>query len=205
VEFIGAGATNGRYTLYINTYRGTPISIGDDATVPVTLGRPFSFQGQSRTSLFVNSNGNLSFGAGDTDFSPTVPEFLAGPPRIAPLWTDLDPTGFFGNPGLVLVDANARPAAVHFVSVSQFASSNPNYFTAELRDQGGITLKWGPTARGAGLVGVTQGAGAADPGPRDLSKLGLRPTGTTYENFLFNISTRGLSNFDLYFDEIKNK
>lgn len=205
VEFIGAGETKGRYSLYINTYRGTPITIGDDDTVPVALARPFNFQGQARNSVFVNSNGSLSFGAGDAQFQATVPAFLAGPPRISPLWTDLDPTGFLGNPGLVLVDANARPAAVHFVSVSQFFSSNPNYFTAELREQGGIALKWGPTARGAGLVGVTQGGGAADPGPLDLSKRGLRVTGTTYENFLFNISTKGVSNFDLFFDEIKNK
>ena len=205
LEFVGGGETNGRYSLYVNTYRGTPITIGDDATVPVALARPFNFQGQAHSSVFVNSNGSLSFGAGDPSFLATVPAFLAGPPRISPLWTDLDPTGFLGNPGVVLVDANARPAAVHFVSVSEFFSSNPNYFTAELRDQGGIALKWGPTARGAGLVGVTQGAGAADPGPTDLSRRGLRPTGTTYENFLFNISTRGVSNFDLFFDEIKNK
>jgi hypothetical protein len=130
---------------------------------------------------------------------------LAGPPRISPLWTDFDPTGFLGNQGLVLVDADARPAAVHFVSVSEFFSSNPNYFTAELGDQGRIALKYGPTARGEALVGVTQGAGAADPGATDLSKRGLRATGTTYENFLFNISTKGVSNFDLFFDEVRNK
>jgi hypothetical protein len=205
IEFIGVGETKGRYSLYINTYRGTPLTIDDDESVPVALGRPFNFQGQPRTSVFVNSNGSLSFGAGDTSIQATVPNFLAGPPRISPLWTDLDPSGFLGNPGLVLVDANARPAAVHFVSVSEFFSSNPNYFTAELGDQGKIALKWGPTARGAALVGVTQGAGAADPGPTDLSRRGLRPNGTTYENFLFNVSTRGVSNFDLYFDEIRNK
>lgn len=205
LEFVGGGATNGRYALYVNTYRGTPIAIGDDASVPVTLTRPFNFQGQARNSLFVNSNGSLSFGAGDTSFQPTVPAFLAGPPRIAPLWIDLDPTGALGNPGVVLVDTSSKPAAVHFVSVSQFFSSNPNYFTTELREQGGIAIKWGPTARGAGLVGVTQGGGVADPGPLDLSERGLRATGTTYENFLLNISTRGVSNFDLFFDEIKNK
>jgi len=54
-------------------------------------------------------------------------------------------------------------------------------------------------------VGVTQGAGAADPGPTDLSRRGLRAFGTTYENFRFNISTRGVSDFDLFFDEVKNK
>ena len=205
LEFVGAGDSKGRYSLYINTYRGTPIAIGDDDTVPVALARPFRFQGQNYNSVFVNSNGSLSFGAGDEEFDATVPAFLAGPPRISPLWTDFDPTGFLGNQGLVLVDANARPAAVHFVSVSEFFSSNPNYFTAELGDQGKIALKWGPTARGEALVGVTQGGGASDPGQTDLSRRGLRPNGTTYENFLFNISTKGVSNFDLFFDEINNK
>ena len=121
---------------------------------------------RSATRCSSNSNGSLSFGAGDTSFDATVPAFLAGPPRISPLWTDLDPTGFLGNPGLVLVDASAKPAAVHFVSVSEFFSSNPNYFTAELGDQGKITLKWGPTARGEALVGVDAGRGRRRSGAR---------------------------------------
>ena len=207
LTFVGAGASNGRYTLYVNTYRGTPIEIGDDDTVEVPLAKPIKFQGgpTSYNSVFVNSNGSLSFGAGDTNFLATVPNFLAGPPRLSALWTDLDPTGFLGNTGLVLVDTNSKPVAVHFVSVSEFFSSNPNYFTAELADKGKVKLKWGPTARDTALVGVTQGAGSADPGPTDLSKKGLGQDPTTYENFLFNISTRGVSNFDLFFDEINNK
>jgi len=203
LTFIGAGETRGRYTLYVNTYRGTPIALGDDDTVQVPLSRPFNFQGRPQNSVFVNSNGSISFGAGDTDFDATVPNFLAGPARISPLWTDLDPTGFLGNQGLVLVDTNSRPAAVHFVSVSEFFSSDPNYFTAELGDQGRVAMKWGPTARSTALVGVTPGAGAADPGPTDLSRRGLRANGTTYENFLFNVSTKGVSDFDLFFNEIR--
>jgi hypothetical protein len=205
LQFVGVGESKGRYSLYINTYRGTILDIDDDDAVPVALARPFFFQGQVRNSVFVNSNGSLSFGNGDTSVDATVPAFLAGPPRISPLWTDLDPTGSLGNQGLVVVDANARPAAVHFVSVSEFFSSNPNYFTAELGDFGKVTLKWGPTARGEALVGTTQGAGAADPGPTNLSRFGLRPNGTTYESFEFNKSTRGVSDFDLFFNEIRNK
>jgi hypothetical protein len=205
IEFVGVGETRGRYSLYINKYRGTPVALGDDDALEVPLAKPFNFQGVARNSVFVNSNGSLSFGAGDTDFDATVPNFLAGPPRISPLWTDLDPTGSLGNPGVILVDTSSRPAAVHFVSVSQFFSSNPNYFTAELHDRGGIVLDWGPTARGSALVGVTQGAVTTDPGATDLSRRGLRPVGTTYENFLPNVSTRGVSNFDLFFNEVKNK
>jgi hypothetical protein len=171
----------------------------------VALGRPFRFQGQNYNSVFVNSNGSLTFGAGDTSFDGNVPDFLAGPPRIAPLWTDLDPTGLLGNPGLVVVDANARPAAVHYISVSEFFSSTPNYFTAELGEQGKVALKWGPTARGAALVGTTPGGGAPDPGETDLSRRGLRGNGTTYEEFLFNDSTRGVSDFDLFFEEVRNR
>jgi len=204
LEFLGVGEDSGRYSLYVNTYRGTPVSIGDDDSVAVPLARPFFFQGQNRNSLFVNSNGSISFGAGDDSFDANVPDFLAGPPRISPLWTDLDPTGSLGNPGLVLVDANAKPAAVHFVSVSEFFSSDPNYFTAELCDYGKIQLKWGPTARGAALVGSTKGGGATDPGPTNLSRFGLRSNGTSYENFDFNKSTRGVSDFDLFFNEIRN-
>jgi hypothetical protein len=205
VTFVGAGNSSGRYSLYINKYRGAPIAIGDDDTVPVALARPFTFQGQAHDSVFVNSNGSLSFGAGDRGLIASVPNFLAGPPRISPLWTDLDPTGSLGNPGLVLVDAAARPAKVHFVSVSQFFSSNPNYFTAELGDTGRIELDWGPTARGGALVGVTEGRGAANPGPTDLSRLELRPAGTTYEEFRTGVTTRGVTNFDLFFDDIDNR
>jgi hypothetical protein len=171
----------------------------------VTLGRPFKFQGKNYSSVFVNSNGSLTFGAGDPSYDANVPDFLAGAPRIAPLWTDFDPTGFLGNTGVVVVDANARPAAVHFISVSEFFSSTPNYFTAELGEQGKVALKYGPTARGEALVGATQGGGAADPGPTDLSRRGLRGNGTTYEQFLIGVSTRGVSDLDLSFEEVRNK
>nr|AQQ74483.1 hypothetical protein [uncultured bacterium] len=205
LTFVGGGDSSGRYSLYINTYRGTPVTLGDDDTVSVPLARPFKFQGTNYNSVFVNSNGSLSFGAGDDDFNASVTDFLAGPPRISPLWTDLDVTGFLGNPGLVVVDSNSRPAKVHYISVSEFFSSNPNYFSAELGDGGKFSLNWGPTARGAALVGATKGGGATDPGPTNLSKKGLRKLGTSYEHFLFNVTTRGVSDFDLFFNEVDAK
>ncbi len=204
VDFTGAGGTAGRYTLYANTYRGEPIVLGDDDTLEVDLGGfEFDFQGEDRSSLFVNSNGSISFEAGDTEYLPSVEDFLAGPPRIAPLWIDLDVTGALGNPGLVLVDTSSRSAAVHFVSVSQFFSSNPNYFSTELGKRGKIEMSWGPTARGGALVGVTEGNGAEDPGETDLSDGRQDASGTTYELFLFNDTTRGVSDFDLFFDDVE--
>lgn len=80
----------------INSYTGTLIAPGDDGSVVVPLGFTFPFQGTDWTSVFVNGNGNLTFGVGDGDFTETVPELLSGPPRIAPLWDDLfSPSGPF--------------------------------------------------------------------------------------------------------------
>ena len=135
-----------------------------------TLGRPFSFQGQARTSVFVNSNGSLSFDAGDASFVATVPAFLAGPPRISPLWTDLDPTGALGNPGLVLVDTNSQARRRAFRQRQSVLLQHSELLLGRARRLGQVAIKWGPTARGAALVGMTQGAGAADPGPSNLSR-----------------------------------
>ena len=49
------------------------------------------FYGVTHPRFFVNSNGSVSFDDGVGDFTPTVLEFLSGPPRIAGLWTDLEP------------------------------------------------------------------------------------------------------------------
>ena len=68
------------------------LGLGDDDYVEVNLPFSFEFCGISYTSVFVNSNGSVSFGEGDLDFSESVPEFLEGPPRIALLWDDLNPS-----------------------------------------------------------------------------------------------------------------
>jgi hypothetical protein len=60
---------------------------GDDFSVgPVGLGFIFPYFGADQTDIFINSNGNLTFGGGNTSFTPTG--FPSGPPRIAPFWDD---------------------------------------------------------------------------------------------------------------------
>src|SRR5437868_14426770 len=41
--------------------------------------------------FFLNSNGNITFGFGDTSNIANVPGFRAGPPKIAGAWADLNP------------------------------------------------------------------------------------------------------------------
>src|SRR5579863_310787 len=42
-------------------------------------------------SFFVNSNGNLTFGSGDTSHASSVASFLTGAPRVAAAWANLNP------------------------------------------------------------------------------------------------------------------
>jgi len=179
--FTGAGAGGGRYVLSINTYGGTVLAAGDDTSNPVSLATPFRYQGQSWSSVFVNSNGNLTFGTPNADFSESVPELLAGPPRIAPLWDDLDATF-----GVVIASSDHGVTSIHYVSVPEFFSDSPNYFSVHLLPLGLYAIDYGATARSDALVGVSQGNGASDPGESDLSDGFpiLSGRGTLYEQFV---------------------
>ena len=63
----------------------------DDATFPA-VGLPFSinFFGTTYNSIFVNNNGNATFGAATGAFTPSPLNTQTTQPMIAPYWTDLD-------------------------------------------------------------------------------------------------------------------
>jgi uncharacterized protein (TIGR03437 family) len=69
----------------------TKLQLDDDDTERITLPFPFQFYGVTYNDAFVNSNGSLSFTAGDLDFSGAFGHFAAGPPAIAGLFADLNP------------------------------------------------------------------------------------------------------------------
>lgn len=198
VDFTGAGEGSGRYVLVVHKYEGTVIAAGDDTSTQVNFnGFTFPFQGTNWSSVFVNSNGNFTFGAGDTDFSETVPEFLAGAPRIAPRWDDLNAAG-----GIIIAeeDDDDDKLTIHFVSVPEFGTSSPNYFSVEFDEDGDTEIEYFATSRTDGITGITQGGGAADPGEEDLSEDDDHSaTGTTYELF----SAADVFSFDLFFSDLE--
>ena len=71
-----------------------PLALPDDGTALVDLG-PFGlsvpFYNGVYGGLWVNSNGSLTFGQGDSTYIASTQVFASGPPRIAPFWTDLNP------------------------------------------------------------------------------------------------------------------
>lgn len=199
--FTGAGQDSGRYVLTIQSYRGTLLDLADDDSVAVPLGFNFPFQGALHTEVFVNANGNLTFGAGDGDFGESVGELLSGRPRIAPFWDDLFPFD-----GLVIAEHTPRSLSIHFATVPEFFSLRPNYFSVTLERDGDVEMEWLAMTRTDAIIGVTPGGGAANPGPTDLSRRREWPAdGTTYEQFLgffseFDLSFRGID-FEAWQDD----
>ena len=193
------GATTGRYVLDIEAIDGTLLSLGDDDSIEVPLGFSFPFNGTNYSSVFVNSNGNLTFGSGDTDFTESVSEMLSDQPRIAPLWDDLSPN----QGGLVIFDSGAGQASITFDSVPEFAfftSGGANSFTITLREDGSASIVYGAVSAADGIVGTSPGGGVADNGGVDLSSNSdWFIDGLTYEQFTFG-SPFDLSNMALEFN-----
>jgi hypothetical protein len=189
-DFTGDGGSGGRYVLDVSLIDGFVLSLGDDNSVEVPLPFSFPFQGSSFTSVFVNSNGNLTFGSGDSDFSESVAELLNDQPRIAALWDDLSPN----NGGTVTVEQDAGSWTVIFDSVPEFFSTGANSFAITLFADGTVAVDYGAISATDGIAGVTQGGGAANPGEVDLSSSATWPVlGTTYEQFLGDNDLSGVS------------
>lgn len=181
LDFSGDGDTGGRYVLEVRTVHGLALELGDDDSVEVAIHSfAFPFQGGSYSTVFVNSNGNLTFGSGDADHEESVADLLNGPPRIAPLWDDLSPDAG----GLVAVEQDDRSFTVTFDGVPEYDRAGASTFSVKLLATGEIVVEYGAISANDGLAGVTEGLGAADPGPSDLSTAGSwSASGTTYELF----------------------
>ena len=66
----------------------------------INLGFSLNFFGTTYTSLFVNNNGNVTFGASTSSFSPSPLNAQNTRPMIAPFWTDLDTRNGGSNSGV---------------------------------------------------------------------------------------------------------
>ena len=159
------------------------LNLLDDDAVRVNLPFGFHFCGTTYTSVWVGSNGFVTFGVGDTNPSASATGLLVGPPRICGLWDDLDPT--------VGGTISARPVGgnfqIKFQAVPEILFEGPNTFTITLRPDGTHRVDYGQTNTIFSTVaGRSPGAGAANPGATDLSTA-AQPLGqgvdTVYEEF----------------------
>jgi hypothetical protein len=177
-DFTGDGEGSGRYVLNAATADRITLTLDEDSAQEIGIPFSFPYQGQNRSSVFVNANGNLTFGTGNTDYTESVAELLSGPPRIAALWDDLSP-----QEGEVFVEADADSWTVNYVNVPQFLAGDSNSFSITLSPDGAVAIAYGAVAALDAVAGVTEGGGA-NAGETDLStSTSLSVAGTTYEAF----------------------
>jgi hypothetical protein len=136
-------------------------------------GGTWPFFGVPRSSVNVNSNGSLSFGAGDSSATETESGMLTGPARIAAIWDDLFPPDL----GQVRATQTATTYTASWTNLRESpAGLHGNNFAIQLYQQntqsltpGGVfTIYFGSTTMDDGLTGVSPG-GLSAPNPGTVS------------------------------------
>ena len=146
------------------------LALGDDDSREVPLPFAFPFFGKTYDKAFVNSDGNLTFEAkDDASTSRTLSRMISGPPRVAPLLADLDPS----SGGRVTTTSSAGAFTVKWTDVPQFDIPDKNTFELSLFPDGRITFAYDATnltfAIQEGAAGIAAGGSVEGMQTTDLS------------------------------------
>lgn len=176
---------------------GTSYGSGDDfianAGTGIDIGFLFPMSGVSYQFIHPSSNGFLHLSDGtpvitDSDYTPSVAEFVTNDPRVAVLWDDLNLVG--GSGGELFVDtSSANSCTITWVNAILYNTPAIQFsMSCTLHMSGQIDYSYDSTVYQTSdtIVGVSPGLGVVSPGSIDLSA--LVPTGddTTFELFPAN-------------------
>lgn len=136
---------------------GTSLSLGDDdfAEIPLTGGAEVSLFGRRYSSVFVNSNGSVTFGQGDGMPNYSSPGLHFSLPRVSGVFTDLDPaTG-----GTISSKQLADHLAITFQNVREYGSTRTNRFQFQLYFDGRVAVTVLDAQTPGGVIGISDGSG----------------------------------------------
>jgi hypothetical protein len=150
----------------------------DDNTASIPIGFTFNFYNTNYTSVFVSSNGLMTFGGGDASFGNadmTLSPALAG---IAPFWDDLIVSGSANSHVLfqVLGSGSTQRLVVQWNQISFFSGGTAGdtiTFEAELFADGSIRFNYPDLVSGAagGNNGASATVGIKDAGTQGANRL----------------------------------
>ena len=153
---------------------GVPLPIGDESAVELALPFAFEFCGTEYESVFIHDNGFLMFGGSTpVSFFVGAEEFLGSFPRVAPMWTDLNPAAG----GTIVFNQTADSYTVSFDKVPEFPDTGENTFSVTLYASGRFDFNYGELKGGTfalGNIGGYSCGGTVTTGteaPADLTDL----------------------------------
>ena len=154
-EPAGSGYTVTSIGAEFRSSLGRGVNLGDDdSTAAVTPAFAFDFFGQRVASVFVNSDGNLTFGEGDNASTERgITRLSSGAPRIAPFFADLDPSAGGG----VFVSNTADALSITWCAVPAFGMPQTMTVQATLFPAGAIEFRFGASALSEGIVALSPG------------------------------------------------
>ena len=137
----GSGFAEAPATGGFRTAIGTRVTLEDDDSASFTVPFPYTYYGLSQSTVFVNSDGNLTFG--EAEHSSTdrdVSRLLTGPPRIAPFFADLNPST---GGGRIYVQSGADAFTVTWCGVRGFDTAQSTTFQVSMLSDGAIEMHYG--------------------------------------------------------------
>jgi hypothetical protein len=168
---VGGGYTVEAGPLAADVQIGSLVPLGDDDSATQPLAFSFPFFGQNRATVFINSNGHLTFASGSAlthfnpggtvttlgnDLSNVLNRIASNAARIAVLWQDWNPAAGGG----VFASARADRLVVTWNQVPLFGTATTAIFQAVLFNTGVIQLHYPSvttTPGGGYLVGLSPG------------------------------------------------
>ena len=139
--------------------QSTPLAaLDDDDTRLAGLPFAFPFFGATYNQVWVNSDGNLTFTVGDSASTDrSLGRMTAGPPRISPLFDDLNPAQTAGG---VRVFADSTRVVVSWVNVPEYAQDGVGplqTFQVALYPDGRIQFSYDGISASSAVVGIAPG------------------------------------------------
>lgn len=137
---------------------GSPVSLSDDDSelVSISGGNTITLYGQAYTNLYVGSNGYITLGGSDTDYTESLDDHFSQP-RISGLFDDLNPS----SSGTVYRQQLADRMVISYDRVTEYSGSNQNTFQIELHFDGTIVISWERIDSSDAVVGISEGDGTS--------------------------------------------
>jgi hypothetical protein len=146
----------------------------------VLLGAQFTFFGITYDTIFISTNGYITFGKGDTNARMSAAALAAALPRIAPLWTDLDAS----DEGDIYYNRLEGRHIITWNAVPQALYSGKSTFQAVLYDDGRIAFVYKNVKARSSLIGLSPGGSDTEARPVNLSSpTEEKITGPFFESF----------------------